>query len=173
MAPLLPSNTPRFRFVYTTVGHQHTFEMRSLISPAAMGTLVHQLLTALSNNLYDLVLDLVNWAPAGSNIFNPVITGIEGNHYGLGVAAADVVPFFVNFIGRSSGGRRNRIMLFGAKSLGIDYRFVAGEDPDIDAAVAILQGAAINTLAIDGLPTVWKSYVNAGVNAHWIKAVRP
>lgn len=173
LGPLPPSNTARFRVHYSIGSFSHTAEMRTTISPAAFGTLFHQFLTALGPILAALVISFVEWAPAGSDVFNSVITGIEGNTYGSGGLSLLDVGNYYNFIGRSSGGRRNRLAIFGAINLGNDYRLVAGENAASDAAVAVLVGASINTLAIDGLPTVWKTYVNTGTNVHWQKAVRP
>jgi hypothetical protein len=62
--------------------------------------------------------------------------------------------------------------IFGIKSVGTNYRYTPGEDTSIDAALAVLVVGGPNVWAIDGLPVIWKSYVNAGVNAHWQKVVR-
>jgi hypothetical protein len=128
--------------------------------------------TALGTTIYSTTIDSVEFAAAGSNIFNAITTGIEGNAYGTGAVGDTATPYYVNFIGRSAGGRRSRMAIFGIKSVGTNYRYTPGEDTSIDAALAVLVVGGPNVWAIDGLPVIWKSYVNAGVNAHWQKVVR-
>lgn len=173
MAPLSPSNTPRFRVFYTNVAQQHVQEYRSHVSPSALGTLVDGFWTALAGGISATTIDEVQWAPTGSNIFNPVTTGIEGNAYGSGSGVAGGDAWYYSFIGRSSGGRRLRLYFFGGVSTANDYRFVAGEDALIDAVIAALQAAGSDLRCIDDLAPVWKSYANAGVSAYWQKRDRP
>jgi hypothetical protein len=173
MAPLSPDNTARYRVHYTVIGAQHTMEIRSLISPGALGTLVDSLLTQLGTDIFAMVVDFVEFAASGSNVFNSVTTGIEGFTYGSGAGTTIQIPNYVHFIGRTTGGRRVRLTVFGIIGLGTDYRFIAGEDALIDAAISVLVASGGNILGIDGLTPVWKSYANAGTNAHWQKAVRP
>lgn len=173
MAPLPPNSTARFRIFYTGIGVQHSVEIRSGASPSAVGTIVDDLLTAIDGALQALVIDEVQFAANGSDVFNAVTTGIEGNPYGTGGGITSQAANYYNFIGRSSGGRRVRLALFGANSQAGDYRFVAGENSALDAARAVLVAAAGDILAIDGLTPTWKTYINAGVNAHWQRALRP
>lgn len=172
MAALPDSNTARFKFHYTSTSTAHTLQLRSNVSPAVAGLVFDNLFNALSPELFATTLDFVEWAPAASDVFNPVVTGYEGSTYGVGGALPYQVGQFYGFIGRSAGGRRNRFAVFGAKQLGVNFRFQPSENINIDAALATLVGSAANILAIDGLATVFKSYVNAGVNVHYQKAVR-
>jgi hypothetical protein len=175
MAPLPPESTARFKVFYTNVSHQHTLEVRSAGSPSAVGTFLDSFFTDLGGLIYSTVIDEVQFAANGSNIFNAVVTGIEGNVYtgaGSGTLAFEAAQY-LSFIGRSSGGRRCRWYVFGCTVNGGDYRFVSGENAGVDACVADLTGAGSLILAIDGLVPSWKSYANAGANAHWQKAVRP
>lgn len=172
MAPLPPSNTPRFKFHYTSTGTDHTLQLRTAVSPAVAGLVFDNLFTAISGIIFATTLDFVEFAPTGSDIFNPVTTGQEGNTYGSGGALPYQVGQYYDFVGRSQGGRRNRITVFGAKDLGVNFRFQPGENATVDAGLAALVASAANILAIDGLSTVFKSYVNAGVNAHYQKTVR-
>jgi hypothetical protein len=175
MAPLPANNTERFKVFYTAGGHQHTQEIRTDgISPAALGTSLDAYYTALGTIIYTTTIDQVQYASSGSNIFNAVTTGIEGNTYGSGTpAVAGENAYYYDFVGRSSGGRRVRFGQFGAKGLGGDYRFVAGESAELDAALVYLDATPNTWLAIDGIPPVWKTYVNAGANAYWQRALRP
>ena len=83
MAPLNPNNTARFRFHYVTVGRNHTVQFRSAASPAVMGILVGNLFAAMGSTLLLGTILTADWAPAGSDIFNPVVTGVEGQALGL------------------------------------------------------------------------------------------
>ena len=175
MAPLPPESTARFKVFYTSVGHQHSMEVRSAGSPSAVGTFLDDYFTGLGFLIYSTVIDEVQFAANGSTIFNAVTTGIEGNVYtgaGSGTVASEAAQF-ISFIGRTSGGRRLRMYTFGATSTAVDFRYVAGENATVDAVVAILVAAGGLLLGIDGGTPVWKNYANAGVNAHWQKTLRP
>lgn len=173
MAPLPANSTARFRFFYTMGGEQHSFQVRSTQSPAQIGQDMDLVLVALGTAIYQLTLDFVEFSAAGSNVFNPVVTGYEGNSYGGGSPTAEARAYALNFIGRTTGGRRVRIMMFGVTTLGGDYRFIAGEGASIDAARNALASLGNHVMGIDGLTPVWKTYVNTLVNAHWQKALRP
>ena len=173
MAKLLPNNTQRFKFHYTGGLNDHTFELRSHLSPAAIGAHADLFLQALAPRMHQITLNTVDFAPAGSNIFNTVVTGFEGNVYSTGTPITQEAPNYIDFIGRSTGGRRTRLTLFGVSGLGVDFRWAAGEDAAVDAAIAILVGVGNDLRCIDDIAPVWKPYANAGVNSHWTKATRP
>lgn len=175
MAPLSPSNTPRYNLFYSVSGGlQHSMQIRApaTVSPAAIGSFYSGLFTALSANLYAVTVDFVHWAPAGSDIFNPVTTGIEGTGFGGGVQPAVNGPLQISFVGRSPAGRRGRVFAFGWKAIDPSWRFTAGENIEVDAAVAVLVGAAGYPVGIDGSELVWKSYANVGYNDHYVKELR-
>lgn len=173
MAPLPPNNTPRFQFEYTVNGESHDFQIRANASPVAVGSLVDVWLTALSPALFLVTLNLVSFAADGTDIFLPVTTGIEGNTYGTGDESDDVQrAWYINFIGRSAGGRRWRLAMFGIRELSADFRFLPAENADVADAITALQGASPDLLAIDGLAVTVYNYANAGVNAHWQRAIR-
>lgn len=173
MAPLNPNNTPRFRVFYTTIGHQHSLQVRSPYSPAALGGFITNYFGAFGVTCATAVIDFVDFAPSGSDIFNPVTTGVEGTTFTGGTSVAESAAWEFTFIGRSSGGRRVRYSRFGALYLGTDYRIVAGESTPIDNVVAQLNAAGSNLVCIDGLRPVWKTYADCGVNDHWVKVLRP
>lgn len=174
MAPLPTDNTAVYELFYTNVGRQHAMQVRvGVISPAAFGGLMDAFFTAANTLLYPTVVDNVTFRPAGTTVSNPVITGIEGNTYGAGSPTVTNVPQYVDFVGRSGGGRRVRLAVFGVTSTGTDYRFAPGENAQVDGMIAILQAAPTAFLAIDNLKPVWKSYANAGLNSYWQRKVRP
>lgn len=174
MTALNPNNTERFRVNYTVGGKQHTFEVRTnLVSPSSLGTLVTAFLTPLSTIVNQIVIDNVTYAAGGSNIFNLVTTGIEGDSFGSGAGTGSAVPNFINFIGRSAGGRRVRLAVYGLKTDSTDYRFAPGENASIDDAIDALKAPANAFLSIDDVKPVWYDYANAGVNAYWQRNLRP
>lgn len=173
MAPLAPNATPRFRCHYTSAGEGHTMQLRSGASPSYIGGVFNDIFTAMDPAMAPATLDFVDWAPAGSDIFNPVVTGQEGNAYTGAVFTDEMKAWAYTFLGRSTGGRRVRLFLFSALFLGSDYRIEASASAPIAAAIAALTAAGSNVLCIDGLTPVWKSYVDIQVNDHWVKVLRP
>lgn len=172
MAPLPPSNTPRFRIHYGGGGEEHTFQMRSNQSPASIGIAANAFLSALSPAIFSIVIQFVEFAPAGSDIFNPVVTGIEGNLYGVGASPIANLAWAWNFIGRTTGGRRVRVAVFPAQILALNYRAEAGENAAIDAARNSLVANSLSWLGIDGIVPVWKTYANVKPFDHWVKVLR-
>jgi len=175
MAPLSVDNTARYKVFYTVSGVQHVQQIRTgAVSPSALGTYVDSYYTAIAPNIYEVTIDQIQFAGSGSSVFNAVTTGIESSTYGSGSAAvAGENAYFYDFVGRSSGGRRVRFTQYGAKTLGGDYRFVSGEDTDLDGALDVIEAASSTWLAIDAIKPSWKSYINAGVNAYWQRQLRP
>jgi hypothetical protein len=173
MAPLPPSNTPRFKVFYTNCGRQHTMQFRSHLSPAALGTLVDGFFDTVTASVTATSIDEVQFAADGSDIFNAVTTGIEGNTYGTGAGSPAEGATFWSWIGRSSDGRRLRLYLFGTVGMAQDYRWMAGEAAVLDAARDYLAAAGDDIVTIGDLAPVWKTYINAGVNAHLQQVIRP
>lgn len=172
--PVLPANnTPRFRVNYTASNHNHSFQIRSNASPSAIGTHITTFLTTMTSLLFQLVVVDVYWAAAGSDVFNPVVTGAEGHTVGAGTPSAPTLePLAINFIGRTSGGRRVRRAVFGAMGGGTNYRYTPGENPNVDNAINVLQAAGSILLGIDGVAPIWKNYANVKYFDHWVKEVR-
>ena len=173
MAPLLPSNTPRFRVFYTTMGHQHSLQIRSHNSPSVVGDTLNAYFSAFGAAAAQATIDFVDFAPSGSDIFNPVTTGREGDIYSSAIApVAEAAAWEFIFIGRTSGGRRVRFSRFGATALGTNYRYSAGESGQLDDVVAALVATGDGIRGIDDLTPVWKTYVNVKPNDHWVKVLR-
>lgn len=173
MAPISPDNTPRFRCHYETVGREHTLQVRSHASPSFVGSFLDSYFSAFGVTIATMTVDFVDWAPAGSDIFNPVVTGIEANNYVGGSEIPENAAWTYTFIGRTSGGKRVRFTQYGALFLGVDYRISAGESSPIDAVVAVLVGAGALIVGIDDLVPIWHAYADCNVNDHWVKRLRP
>lgn len=175
MAPLPTTNTARYVVHYTSGGEVHTQEWRldPPPSPAAMATFLDAVWTALAPVLYfATITDLVfyaNGSPIGNSVAAPAFVG-------LGYGAAGVPnningALQLNAIGRSSGGRRTRVGWFSPSGTDPSWRFNAGENASIDAAIALIKANSA-IVAIDGIGVVWKSYMNVGFNAYWQRARR-
>lgn len=173
MAPLPVTNTPRYKVFYTVNGVQHVQEWRSHLSPSAMSVDLVAFWTAIAALLYATVIDDVQFAASGSNIFNSVTMSFVGTSYGSGTGAIGTVPYFLSFVGRSSDSRRLRVYFYGVNGLGGDYRFVAGESTAVDNVIGALNAAGGDLKTIGDLTPVWKSYANAGASAYWQRNVRP
>lgn len=148
-------------------------ELRSHDSPSFIGSFVQAFLTAGDALFFASVIDSVDFAADGSNVFNAVTTGAEAFTWGSGAGTVEQIPLYINFIGRTSGGRRVRLAVFGLGVSAVDYRFLATENADVDAMRAELVTAGGLLRGIDDLTPVWKTYANTGFNAYWQKAVRP
>lgn len=137
-----------------------------------MGTALDALLTALDPNIYALnILDAVQY-DNGSNISFPVTLGIEGNSYGTGVPSVLNEAAYMDFVGRTGGGRRTKFTVFGPTDLGGNYRINVGEFASIADALAVLSGSTGIFLGIDGQEVFWKPYANTGYNSYWERQQR-
>ena len=169
MAPLPPESTLRYKVEYGVNAQVHTMEVRATgaESPSTFGTHLDAVLTALAPLLFQVNIVQVSVAVAGSTIFNPVTTGIESNTYGTGAGNAYNIPFSFSFVGRTSGGRRSRFVVYGANLLDNTYRVDDTEEPDVGTVATLINSYTNAWIGIDGLKPVWKSYANMSVNAYW------
>lgn len=175
MAPLPSNSTARYKWFYTVGGHQHTAQVRVLASftPEDMGTFLSAWYDALGGSLYNGVIDEVQFAQAGSDIFNPVVTGVEGQAFGSGGAGGQAdAPKYLDFVGRGSSGRRVRLAQFGVIGVAGDFRYTSAESPAIADAVGLLNGTDGLGLTVSGNKAIWKPYANSGYNAYWQREVR-
>lgn len=174
MAPLPHNNTALYYVDYATGSIEHTFEVRynGAVSPVALGTSIDNFLNAVSELTCALTVNRVRSQAEGSIFSFPVTTGIEGNVYGTGAGAPDQFASSLNFVGRSPGGRRVKLSVFGFDQSFGDFRLTTGDSIPVDDAVTVLQTAAGLYLAIDGLDPVWYPYANVSVNAYWQRNLR-
>lgn len=108
----------------------------------------------------------LRYASLGSNVSNPIawstLVGTAG-----GVLAQENYPRYVGWVGRTTGGRRVRLYLYGAASIVTpDYRLNDGESGVADAGMDYLNSSSSVFTAIDNLRPVWKNYANQGYNAY-------
>jgi len=86
-------------------------------------------------------------------------------------------PLQMTFQGRSVGGRRVSLSLYGHTiSQTGDFRITKGENPNVDSAVIFLNQTNANFpgtfLAIDGLDPYWKEYANMNYNSYYERRAR-
>lgn len=171
MTPLPADSTARVKIKYTTCGTEHTVQVR-FVAPHT----VAEVITAFSNFVHDReslfylssVID-VQVAEVLSNVFNSY-GGDWPTAWGSGAGSVAAAGQFLDFIGRSTDGRRARLALFGAKvvldSDGL-YRLLSADDTNIADMVNILATATGLFLSINGFQPVWKPYADSGLNAYW------
>jgi len=175
MAPLPVDSTGRYKVFYTNTGHQHTQQWRHSGAPnhTAFETFLTGIWTAMTGQLFPTTIDDVQYAAVGSNIFNSIVmSGFVGSSYGSGTPDNIASTQFVDFVGRSTDGRRVRVQFFGNDTNDESFRFNAGENGNIDATIAALQGNTVSLATIGGLAPVWKGYADVGFNAYWQRNAR-
>ena len=174
MAPLPANSTAQYFVDYSAVSREHTFGVRvnALESPAQFGAHLHSFLLAVSPETYPITVNVVRFQAAGTNFSSPVTTGEEGTIFGTGSPTVDQAPFAINFRGRTPGGRRCGLELFGYKGTTSGWRVTDAENVNIAATHAIMVAAANAWLGIDGLKPVWYPYANVVHNAYWQRKVR-
>jgi len=175
MAPLPPESPERWWLDYSTCGESHSLQMRCEDGATATdaSTAFDNFLTSIDSQVYELTVDGLRRAANGSNISLPAVWSGEPT-YGSGDGPHDHSAAYVDFIGRSIGGRRVRAAVFGGInfSVGADFRVSAGESTVVEDALAALVAAEGFWIAIDGLQPVWHSYFNIGPNAYWRNKIR-
>lgn len=175
MAPL-PSNTTATLFVdYSTGDENHTIQVRFGVGGSisdAMGFL-DRFWTALDNTIYTLTVLGARVRDLGSTVTYPV-TWTGAPTYGDGVANHGQSAWYIDFIGRSIGGRRVRLTTFGAAAVqdatDHDYRLPAAGN--VADALGEIELSSDVPVAIDGDPAGWQQYGNLGVNAYWRNRIR-
>lgn len=174
MTPLPPDSTRRYFVDYTVAGHEHTWQVRTEggLSPLAFGGFLNDFATALGGIMLPTTINQVRTAAPGSNVSVPVVTDQEGRTYGGGSANNIDVPKFINFVGRTSGGRRVRLAVFGISLLDLSWRYTTAEESHIATCVSLLNASVGIGLGVDGIKAVWYPYANVGFNAYWQRAVR-
>lgn len=174
MAPLPVDSTARYVVHYASGSLEHTqlFRMGTPISPSAFGVFADALWTAIGGSLRQATINEVIFYPNGSTIGSPVaVTGFVGNTYGSGTPTNSQQSFELNFVARSTGGRRVRLGFFSPDVADETWRFNPGENVDVDAAIDVLE-AQSDLVGIDGNPLIWKQYGNVLYNAYWIRHTR-
>lgn len=175
MAPLPVNNTGCLFVDYSVAGENHTLLGRYSDGNGPIDTAgaLDEFLTALGTSMYEMTILGARHRPAGSTITVP-FTWTGESTYGSDGGDHANTAWYMDFVGRSPGGRRVRLAIFGSKnfedSVDHDYRLPAtGALAD---ALAVLVSASGFIVAIDGEDPNWYNYVNVGVNAYWRNRIR-
>jgi len=174
----LPSNNTDCLFVdYSTCSVEHTVQVRFSNDGDPVDAMVglHDLLTALDPGLTLLTVLRARVRLAATTVSfevpwtgDPTYGGTLGPRY-KGAA-------YLDFVGRDTTGRRNRVAIFGPgdffDTANEDYRFTADDSAVIAAALVQLNLSEGSFLTIAGNQPIWNTYANTGVNAYWRNKIR-
>lgn len=185
MASYAPHYTSRLRIKYLGSGRPHNMLFRFPGPSDGSGltealTVIGAFLDALAPLMYDdFTVISVSIANIDTNIFLPYATTLTPTG---SIAASTRTPAEEatawTFVARTTGGNPWKFSLFGLYQNGIEggpgqnYRVVFGENGDMDAALAVLNGGGTALIGNDGLPTHWAPYADYKDNDHYVKKVR-
>lgn len=171
MAPLNPNATDRLKITYQNAIAEHTCMIRIASSADIEGAGDDFIAVVAEVSLLFCVSEVtgVQYAATGVDVFNDVeVAALNGFTWGAATATKDTNPVAGTFVGRSGAGRRARFSLFGFDSDLSEYRLTSGENASVLNAVNLLNGYETTFLAIDGLPVIWKGYMDIKANDHWV-----
>jgi len=175
MAALPANNTDRYFFHYGTAVHNHTMAIRT-----ATGTPETSVITAVAAlvfNATSLFAECVGINAdiqlAGNTFSTPSSdTGWASMTWGSGTATVEQDSQCLNFQGRTFGGHKARLGIFGYKTTLSDYRLTESESAAIAACVVTLNFSTGVFIGIDGLPPNWYGYGNVKANDYWVRQAR-
>jgi len=175
MAALPANNTDRLFLHYSNAVHEHTTIIR-VPEGANLSTCVDEwesVLTTLTGAFVASVGIGVDFQAAGTN-FSVPFTDSDWSSFSWGSGTAVVTSDGVqmNFQGRSAGGHKSRVGVFGYKNDVSNWRLTEGEAASIGTAVGILTDSTNGFYAIDGLKPTWYAYVNLKYNDYWVRQGR-
>lgn len=175
MAELPLNNTPRLKVTYQNAiaSHDAIFRMVADTDVTAVEDVLSAFLPTVGSLLHFAEITNVQFAADGSDLFFPRPASVLlGATFGDGPANTDTNPRFLQFGGRSTGGRRTKFYLFGYKSVSSAYRLTVAEVADLATGIAMLNDNAAIFTAIDGLSTLWYPYANVKENDYWVRQSR-
>ncbi len=175
MAALPPNNTDRYFFHYENGAGNHTVVVRTAlgVAEATVTGALETILTTLSAAWLSSAGTSVDFQAAGTDFSTPVSTGDWASFtWGVGTATPELDAVQFNFQGRSAGGHKCRMGIFGYQNAQSNYRLTGGEAPAVEDSVAILNSTTGVFLAIDGLAPVWYGYANIKPNDYWVGKAR-
>lgn len=175
MTAHLVTAMPRSKVHYATTNASHHMVLHW--APGTDAALAATNATAVLNQLKVFVrtgvsFDVHEFAPAGSNIFNPTTwTPIAGTNPSAVLAYAYATC--ISFSGRTVGGCRARLFVFtDCWAADSNYRQTESENSGLTAVFNWLNSTSSPLTALDGLGPVWKRYINVSENRYWVKHLR-
>jgi len=176
MAALPVNNTRRIWLDYSDGINTHSMMWRLHTAGTDAGALtgLHNFLTALAPELYELSIMGARASNVGSNVSFPLAwTGSAT--YGTGAMPLLSSPRELRYEGRSISGRRVHTSVFGySGDTPGNYRIgITPSDTFDDALVVLIAQAALgNYRTIDATSPNMKNYVNIQNNSYWETAAR-
>lgn len=177
MAPLPVESTGRLFVDYSTCQEVHTAMVRFGTGGNAGDAMamLDSFWIAITSLMYLGTIQAARVADLGSTVTYPV-TWTGAASFGSGAGSHYQTANYVDFVGRSIGGRRVRLATFGlishADTSNSDYRHQATDSAAVAAGLAVLEASTDTPVAIDGSPAVWQQYADIGVNAYWRNHIR-
>lgn len=180
MAPLPPNSTGRLITKYLANTRQHTVQVRYEGAGAPGADVLESLDEWFTDHNPIMPEDwvFIDWwyIPDGSDISVP-LDNAPTPFDGAGTPVFGQAPSFIDYVGRSPGGKRVRLGLIGTV---IDYSSgaIGNQNYRLTRAESTVVNAALNTLAaapfvaIDGGEPRWKAYADGGYNAYWQRKLR-
>lgn len=169
MAPLPVNGTDRLKVTYSGPFGTHTMMFRAPDGETHAGLVedVQALVPLMAAAQYDgTIWGTAEYSVSGSDIFLPesdwvAVTSDSGiNPSGISAPSA-----FLEFGGRSAGGRRVKFYLFETFfAPSEDMKVDGGESVIVDTIIGQLNDDGSEICAIDGLVTTYYSYANLGQN---------
>lgn len=174
MAPLPPNNTVRYFYDYVQGSTTHTMMVRGTTgsTEATVDQAVEDLLGIIGGLFVSSTITAARIAAQGSNLTFPFASARIGDFFGTGAGNPITDARQITFVGRSPGGRRARVQLFGLANSINDYRVTPAETALIGTAVDALNNFGTDFAAIDGLTATWLPYANQSLNDYWVRQAR-
>lgn len=143
------------------------FRTNEVVSDATVESAIKAFLNPLVSIIHQtVVFGTLRRAERLSNVSNPVPWTVMTGGVS-GIMNPTIYPRYISFIGRSRGGRRVRIFVYGTSiAVTDDYRLNFSESSAIEASLAALNSPSSIFMAIDGTRPIWKAYANQGYNAY-------
>ena len=177
LSPLPASNTRRYFVVYTAGGLEHRLQVRSteaITDAQAIAGISARLSELLPVMYADTSFLGLERADLGSDIRNPVsgwsvLTGTQP-----GVMPALEKAYTLSARGRTTGGRKTKLLLFGVfNTRQADWEFTPAPATDFETFLTGLNATVNLFTGIDGLHPIWKNNFLQDYNDHWEHELRP
>ena len=176
LPPLDQANTVRWYLKYQVSRFNHTLQMRTsaAATEADVTDAFNNFLTALSPLLWLSPIISLERSAKGSNVRLPVSTAGLEEAYGTGVPADNVLPWGVNFAGRSLLGRRTHVYVLNVKAPGDNnFTLTSAENATVAAAVNALNTSGAGLwYGIDEVHATFYERATIKQNDHVVKLLR-
>lgn len=179
MAPLPFNNTDIMTYVYRWDNGTSQFQVRydgTLTTVSAVNNAV----TAFINELGGILDDQWEIISARRQEKNSLISIPEEIPTGIAITGSSQSvqdrPKELCFVGRSAGGRRAEISIYGITlAIPENWRYSATLNTEIAGAVGVLNENGLYPAvfqSIDGLRPLWYPYANVNFNSYWERRAR-